>query len=222
MWEHIKSTVRSTALKFKTFQSKLRKEIVEEYEVKIAKVVHRLDSQESPLLHKSSFEEIAQLQTSLDSMFKEGRALKYAANLAQWYGEKNKNSKYFLSKFKQDKSKPVISQLITHAGTITQNSAILKQAHEFYQKLYSRDQVILPDDDLDESPMLSSNDQHIMAEDISINELLLALRAMRPSSAPGSDGLTVKFYLHFWDLISEDLFNSFQHSLLVGKLSISQ
>ena len=221
-WELIKATVRSTALKFKTFQSKLRKEIVEEYEAKIAKVVHRLDSEESPLLRKGSFEEIAQLQTSLDSMFKEGRALKYAANLARWYGEKNKDSKYFLSKFKQDKSKPIISQLITHAGTIMQNSAILKQAHEFYQKLYSQDQVILPSDGIDQSPTLSPNDQRIMAEDISMYELFLALKAMRPSSAPGSDGITVKFYLHFWDLISDDLFKSFQHSLLVGKLSISQ
>ena len=61
-----------------------------------------------------------------------------------------------------------------------------------------------------------------MSEDITVNELYQVLKSMCPSSAPGNDGITVKFYLHFWDLIKDDLFNCISHSLVVGKLSPSQ
>ena len=45
---------------------------------------------------------------------------------------------------------------------------------------------------------------------------------MKPSLFRGIDGLTIKFYVYFWDLIKEDLLNCFEHSFLVGKLLLSQ
>ena len=178
LWELIKSTIRATALKFKKYQVKLRKEIVEEFEAKIAQQVHELDREQSLLLRKGRFEEIAKLQTGLDSMFQEGRALKYAANLAKWYSERNKDSKYFLNKFRLDKSKPVIAPLVMNKGTVTQNSAILKEAHTFYQKLYSQDQITLPSGNSDNPVTISTDDKKIMVQDISINGLYTALKSM--------------------------------------------
>ena len=127
-----------------------------------------------------------------------------------------------MNKFKQDKSKPVISHLITNEGTVTQNSDLLKEAHQFYSKLYTKTEILSPLDHLDNVKRLDFSEARVMAEEISENELLGALKAMKPSSSPGSDGLTVKFYVHFWDLVKEDLLNCLSHSFLVGKMSLSQ
>ena len=94
LWELIKSTIRSTSLRFKGLQKQIRKELVEEYESKIAKKMLQRDQEESGLLKKGFTEEIEYLNHSLDSLFNEGKALKYASNLARWYGEKGKCTKY--------------------------------------------------------------------------------------------------------------------------------
>ena len=221
-WELIKSTIRSTALKFKGLQSKIRKELVEEYEAKISHKMFLRDSCSDRLGKKDITTDIDNLNKQLDALFSEGKAIKYAGNLARWYGEKDKCSKYFLDKFKIDKGRPVISQLMTNDGVVTNNQAILKQAHSFFSSLYQEEPIFLPTDKLDSVRTLTSGDIEIMAQDISIDELFNVVKSMRPSSAPGNDGITVKFYLHFWELVKNDLFSSVQHSLLVGKLSSSQ
>ena len=81
---------------------------------------------------------------------------------------------------------------------------------------------MLPTENLDSVPKISPSDFEIMSTPISLDELYQALKSMKPSSAPGNDGITVKFYIHFWDLIKQDLFNCFTHAFLVGKLSSSQ
>ena len=214
----IKATIHSSALKFKGLQKRIRKELVEEYEAKIAQKFLERDQDSSCLLKKGLTDYINALNKDLDALFSEDKALKYASNLAHWYGESGKGTKYFLNKFKKDKSKPIISQLITDSGEITSNEEILRQAELFYSDLFTEEPVLLPTENLDVVPKISDVDLQVMSEDITVNELYQALKSMRPSSAPGNDGITVKFYLHFWDLIKDDLFNCISHSLVVGKL----
>ena len=113
-------------------------------------------------------------------------------------------------------------QLVTNNGTISENKAILKEAENFYSELFKEESVLLPTDNLDSVPKISISDVEIMSTPISLDKLLQALKSMRQSSAPGIDGITVKFYVHFWDLVKDDLFNCFNHAFLVGKLSPSQ
>ena len=181
-----------------------------------------MDTEKSPLIKYHHSQEIGRLNKGLDELFQEGKALRYASSLAKWYSERNKGTSYFLDKFKKDKGKPVISQLLTSQGVITDNEQILKEAQQFYAALYKKEEVLLPSDKLDQTPFLSPGDSRIMAEEISAQEIYSALKAMKPSSAPGLDGLTVKFYLHFWDIIKEDLINSFEFSFGFGRLSVSQ
>ena len=220
-WELIKSTVRSTTIRFKSLQSKICKDLAENYEKKIAKLTFEKDTEESPLLQFDFQRKINELNAGLDLLFEEGKAMKYAANLARWYSESNKGSKYFLNKFRQNRDRPIISQLIMDKGTVTENTDILKEAHAFYSNLYTATPIILPQEHLDEMPTLSDFQTQVMNEEISEQELLNALK-MKPSSSPGLDGLTVKFYIHFWDLIEEDLVKSYKYSFEQGRLSPSQ
>ena len=148
--------------------------------------------------------------------------MKYASNLARWCSENHKNSKYFLNKFKEDRDRPVISQLITNNGTVTNNQEILKEAHAFYSDLYRDRPSILPEEDLDNAPSLSNHHFEVLSNDITQEELLSALKKMKQSSAPGSDGLTVKFYIHFWNIIKDDLFDCYNFCFQAGHMSTSQ
>ena len=71
-------------------------------------------------------------------------------------------------------------------------------------------------------PTLSNFQTQVMSEEISKQELLNALKKMKPSSSPGLDVLTVKFYINFCDLIKEDLVKSYKFSFEQGRLSPSQ
>ena len=102
-----------------------------------------------------------------------------------------------------------------------QNSEILKEAHRFYSHLYTKESTFLPLDSLDETPLLTQGESDIMSADLTMVELHSALNLMKPTSAPGSYGITVKFYLHFLDIVKEDLFNCLEYSFEEGKLSQS-
>ena len=178
LWEVIKSTIQSTAIRFKSLQKKIRKELIEKYEVKISRKIMERDKEPSPLLKKGFTEDIECLNYSLDSLFNEGKAINYASKLARRYGEKGKCTKYFLDKFKKDKSKPVISQLVTNNGTISDNKAILKEAENFYSELFKEGSVLLPTESLDSVPKISLSVAESMSTPISLDELLQALKSM--------------------------------------------
>ena len=45
---------------------------------------------------------------------------------------------------------------------------------------------------------------------------------MAKNKSSGSDGFTVEFYLHFWNMIPKYMIESFQYAFQSGILSISQ
>jgi len=57
---------------------------------------------------------------------------------------------------------------------------------------------------------VSDNDRMSCDKDISIDELHNALTSMAKNKSPGSDGLTVEFYLHFWQLLKDILFKVYK------------
>ena len=71
LWEIIKATIRSSALRFKSLQSWIRKCLVEEYEVKIARKTHERDMETNVFTKTDLSDEINRLNKSLDSIFEE-------------------------------------------------------------------------------------------------------------------------------------------------------
>ncbi|KAJ3588687.1 hypothetical protein NHX12_009541 [Muraenolepis orangiensis] len=56
---------------------------------------------------------------------------------------------------------------------------------------------------------------------LTIQELQTALQGMQGRRAPGIDGLSVKFYKAYWDVLSHDLLDVFNESLASGSMPVS-
>ena len=222
LWDHFKCTVNSSAISFKSFQKKIHKELVESFESKIATTTHLQDLEPSLLMKANYQEQIVCLNKDLDNLFAEKRKEVHARNLARWFSLKGLTTSYFLNRFKKDKDKAIVSQLISGSGLITENRDILAEAHNYYSGLYKKDQCCPPFPETDEVPFMCDFDSSSLAAPITMDELYLALKSMKQASAPGIDGLTVKFYLHFWDLVKEPLLASYNFSYSSGRLAVSQ
>lgn len=65
-------------------------------------------------------------------------------------------------------------------------------------------------------PSIDKEFHDLCESDITSSEIKDALFGMKKGKAPGIDGLTVEFYLHFWELIEAPLY-SIMNVLVVEK-----
>ena len=221
-WELVKPCIRGSALGFKKLHSIYRKELIESLECKLATVQHESALEENFLIRASHWEQAEELKKQLHDVYTELTEDKYAFNLARWYSQEGCTTKYFLSKFKQDRKHVCIAHLQTENGMVDTNDEILKEAVRFYTILYEKSIHYIPSENLDEVSQLSQAHYLLLDKPISVEELHEAVKCMKTTSAPGSDGLTVKFYLHFGDEIKEFLLAAFNCALQKGHLSVSQ
>ena len=75
---------------------------------------------------------------------------------------------------------------------------------------------LIPTDILDQS------DIAILDKEISLTELHGALKDMKVGTVPGEDGLTVSFFLEFWNEIKQYLYNAYLYAFEAGNLSLIQ
>ena len=73
-----------------------------------------------------------------------------------------------------------------------------------------------------EHPTLNEEEKNVLDLPLNINELDSALKLLNKDSAPGVDGLTPLFYIHFWDVLKQPLFECFNEAVTCKTLSLSQ
>ena len=61
-----------------------------------------------------------------------------------------------------------------------------------------------------------------LKKDLTINELSEALTSFADNKSPGEDGFTKEFYQTFFDILCNDLLNSYNEAFCRGSLSVSQ
>lgn len=127
---------------------------------------------------------------------------------AQWSVDSDKNTKYFLNLEKYRQNNNNIKELLLPSGqVVTDTDSILEQEFKFYSDLYS-----CVDDNNDEvntflkhiERTIDKDDKVECDKNITKEEILLALSKMSRNKTPGPDGITVSFYLTFWDYIAND------------------
>ena len=112
------------------------------------------------------------------------------------------------------------------ANELTSDCEILQHCATFYENLYNREYVpgklYSNFSDIPMDKRLSEEDRAVLDRDVEISELELALRAMKKEAAPGYDGLTVPFYLTFWNSIGKYVYDNVLYAQAQGTFTLDQ
>lgn len=133
---------------------------------------------------------------------------------AFWAVDSDKNTSYFLNLEKYKQNMNCVTELIKDNGEIvTDTTSILDEEYNFYNDLYNC--VEVQQNDLNEftssiTPDVSEDDRNMCDEDISLDEIHLSLTSMTKNKSPGSDGLTVEFYIYFWQILKDILLHLYK------------
>lgn len=116
-----------------------------------------------------------------------------------------------------------VTAILDKNGKEVSNPAEIEQAHiDFYTSLFSAEEIdpecqtALFDEIKDK--VLSDPDHAVCEGQLSLAELTSALKSMNLYKAPGPDGLTVEFYLKFWDQLGPLLLEVISQSFHDGEL----
>ena len=132
---------------------------------------------------------------------------------------------YFVNLEKQRANNKQMNSLLTEDGTLVETQdEILKETTNFYKQLYTSEKT----DDLAQDYLLNKLKQNLTDEDkdsiegeITLTEILIAIKALANEKSPGCDGLTAEFYKTFSSVIGNDLVDVINNGFQKGELSIT-
>ena len=122
-----------------------------------------------------------------------------------------KNTSYFFNLEKRNRKRNNITSLNIH-GTITSNpQEISNYVTEFYSNLYDTKIDVGKCQQFIEyikpfTKKVSGKYKALCDKDISLIEIDEIIKSMKKGKSPGNDGLTVEFYVCFWDTIKDIIF----------------
>ncbi|KAL9960119.1 hypothetical protein ACROYT_G033528 [Oculina patagonica] len=144
----------------------------------------------------------------------------------RWHEEGERNTKYFLNLEKRQHSKTHITKLKYGGREITDPDEILRSQRLFYKNLYTASSCDATQNDvffLDANlPKLDKPEQDKLEDPLYNEECYNVLKECAKGKCPGSDGLSVEFYLHFWSLLGEEMAQSFNYAFHRGQMNITQ
>jgi len=203
-WDNMKYKIRRISQKYGCIRSKKR---YEKYN-KLQRMMEKFnnDLKAGKPFNIIQYEQLRDEISQIEQEHCQGAILR---SKAKWAVEGDKNTKYFLNLEKYRQSNRTITEVFSDNGDIvTDNMAILDEEYKYYRKLYTC--VQSNEKDIVEflgniSKKVNLNQQQDCDKNITKDEIYTALRTMNKQKSPGSDGLTVEFYLHFWTNIGDIL-----------------
>ena len=127
----------------------------------------------------------------------------------RWYEYGEKNSKYFYSLEKTNYRRKHVASIKTQEDKkITDPKKILQAEENFFKQIYTSvnlDPQLPEFSDFFEGieKRLSEEEAETCKSEVTRQECYNALKSMAKNKSPGSDGFTVEFYLHFWNIIAK-------------------
>ena len=138
-----------------------------------------------------------------------------------------KPSSYFFNLEKRNFTNKVITKIIESYGhECLSTEEILNSQKTYFRNLYSDNNIIdnkSVETLIGENPLkLTENEADLLEGDIKYSELAEALKNMKNSKTPGSDGFTAEFFKFFWPDLKHFILNSLNFGYRTGSFSITQ
>lgn len=142
------------------------------------------------------------LEKELDDMYNQIAKGAQIRSKAQWIGQGERNTNFFLSMEKKNQINNTIYEINNDNGTFSSNSEILNEMCNFYEKLYKSTSI--EDNNISNylndihCPTLDENEKQNLDTLPSIDECKEAVFNMKNNKSPGLDGIPCEFYKCFW------------------------
>ena len=168
-----------------------------------------------------------QLKQELNRIYENKGKGSIVRSKARWIEQGEKPTKYFFNLEKRNYNHKIVKVLRRPDGSsVTAERQILEELEIFYKNLYTSTpiskHVLLDFLENLEIPRLQDSMRSELEGEITLEECKNILRTFSSGKSPGDDGFTWEFYKCFFDLLGQDLVNSFNASYRAGEMSLSQ
>ena len=227
-WEYLKYKIRQFSIKYGKEKSQGMKNKASELETRLKELEEVLDEAPTVQNNEELLKELNETKAKLeeiDTYQTEGLIMR---SRCQWYEKGEKSNDYFLRLTNRNRIKKSMNKLQREDGSITTNQKeILELQAKFYETLYTSDkektraETIAYLNEL-QIPELNEEEKITCEGALTMHECSAALKSFKNNKSPGNDGLTAEFYKKFWPILGKMCVSSFNESLELGELSISQ
>lgn len=222
-WDMIKMEVRGFCVQYTKRKNRERRNAEKNLQTQIDHLMTLLKTERS----KENILKFYRLRAELNAIAEYRTKGAIIRSRTRWHEQGEKNTKYFLNLEKRHHFKTHISKLKTNDDReITTPNDILEQGKMFYKNLYTAAPCNNPKYNLFfENPNLAKLDEtgkNELEHPLSNEECLHILEQCAKGKCPGSDGLSVEFYLRFWSMLGEELVQSLNYGFEHQHLNITQ
>lgn len=224
LWEWTKHKIRELCIEYKIAKNREQRALTSSLEKRLVLLAENHDLSDSS--------DVVQVVESIKRELAE--ICQHAANKAifkakaQWTQLGEKPSAYFLGLQKRhSKDKSITTLRDDSEHFITDPKDILAFQKRYFKDIY--DENTSQSDPIQDFPLtlkdlpqITESHRNIINLPFTTKDFLIALKQLNKGKSPGSDGITPKFYLAFWDLLEFPFYESIIFSLHQGSLSQEQ
>jgi hypothetical protein len=164
-----------------------------------------------------------QVKNHIVTIEKQREEFRFHKHMAHWAINSDRCSKDFFESAKPQLAYRGIRQLRKDDGSLTTSPSEMRQiATQFYQDLLSAEEITQEMLNCRQKiwstirPIVTMEMKDTLRLRFTTNELWEAVKALPFSSCPGEDGLSVSFFLEYWDMLKDPLCLAFQSIFETG------
>ena len=212
-WEKIKARIKATTLKYS------RKQKADD-DLLIAQLAEKIHEYESRmLLTKEDTSLLENTKTDFNEVLQKKVNGQIFRSKTRWYELGEKNTKYFFNLEKRNYNAKTCFKLLHENGSETVNqNEILQMRRDYYKKLYAKNNEVRFELINETGITVSEQSRCKQNADITLEEITDALNSMKREKTSGYDGITVEFYIAFWDILKCHLFDVLKYCIRVDRL----
>ena len=217
LWEYVKYHIGRES---RAFSKQLSKEKEKATEC-LAEHLQRLEV--DPVTNKVDIEDTKERLNKL--LLEEEKKVMFLSRV-KYIEHNEKLTNFFLRRIKDNYKETNVIELKKRGKKLSQDECN-KEIFEFYSELYRRRRTEKPSANLqaalDSLPKVVESKKPRLERTLTVGEIGTTLKTrMNPGKSPGSDGLTVAFYLKFWDQLKNHLLRCYEKSIIDGEMTDSQ
>ncbi|KAI8478584.1 hypothetical protein Bbelb_436820 [Branchiostoma belcheri] len=222
-WDDVKLRAKELVIQYSKRKARLLASIHKNSERKVDLLRSRLNAGDTS---PQTLREYNEAREEVNKSIQDKLAGQRLRSKVKHFEEDEKPTRSFFQAERTRGAKKIIPSVRSSDGTVVSSpEEILDVFHDFYEDLYTADQLNQPDkeyflNNLDSTlPVDSASSLELP---LSLTELEEAMKGMENNKSPGSDGLPKEWYSQFWPLLGQDLLEVLNEGFTAGQLSSQQ